>query len=106
MDCILEISCSGSCGHHYTEIGWKEIDSQMTVPQLAVLISIGTIIGLEVSGKGLAASILAAGTFVGFLAVIEWITLKWNAAETVIRCKSVPVIANGINQAEAAFNRG
>ncbi|MED4344625.1 MULTISPECIES: DUF421 domain-containing protein [Heyndrickxia] len=76
-------------------LGGRKSISQMTIPQLAILLALGTILGSEVSGKGLFESVLAAGTFVGFLVLTEWATLKWNIAESVIRGKSVRVIADG-----------
>ena len=74
--------------------GRKSI-SQMTVPQLVILLAIGTILGTEVSGKGLMNTVIALGTFIGVLVAIEWLTLRWNPAETIIKGKSVLVIDEG-----------
>lgn len=76
-------------------IGGRKAVSEMTIPQFAILLTIGAVLGSEVSGKGLAESILATATFVGFLVLSEWIGLKWDGAETVLQGKSVPVIVEG-----------
>ena len=74
--------------------GRKSI-SQMTVPQLIIMLAIGTVVGSEVSGKGIAKTVLALGTFIGFLVFIEWLTLRWNRAETILKGKAVLVIDQG-----------
>ncbi|MGG1555242.1 DUF421 domain-containing protein [Paenibacillus ferrarius] len=74
--------------------GRKSI-SQMTIPQLAILLSIGSILGSEVGGKGLFYSILGTSIFIAFLVLMEWITLKWNTAESLLKGKAVLVISEG-----------
>ncbi|GIP21150.1 DUF421 domain-containing protein [Paenibacillus sp. J22TS3] len=69
--------------------------SQMTTPQIAILLTIGSVLGSEVGGKGMWYSIIAAAVFIGFLVATEWITLKWNKAENLLKGKSVPVISEG-----------
>jgi len=84
-----------SIGTILIRLGGRKSISQMTTAQLAVLLALGTILGSEVAGKGLAKTILAAATFVGFLALVEWLTLRWNRAEGLIKGEAVPVIING-----------
>ncbi len=84
-----------SMGTLILRIGGRKSISQMNIPQLAVIISLGTILGGEVSGKGLGKSILGAATFVGFLMVVEWIALRWNRAEIALNGVSIPVISEG-----------
>ncbi|MBT2656025.1 DUF421 domain-containing protein [Bacillus sp. ISL-18] len=84
-----------SAGTLILRLGGRKSISQMTVPQLAIIISLGTILGGEVAGKGVANSILAAATFVGFLVVTEWISLRWNRVEKVLKGEAVPVISEG-----------
>ncbi|WP_217595831.1 DUF421 domain-containing protein [Cohnella sp. GbtcB17] len=74
--------------------GRKSI-SEMTIPQVGVLLTIGTILGSDVAGKGLLASLLAVFTFLAVLYLSEWITLKWNPAERALKGVAVPVIENG-----------
>ncbi|MBP1931146.1 DUF421 domain-containing protein [Ammoniphilus resinae] len=76
-------------------LGGRKSVSQMTTAQLAVLLGLGTILGSEVAGKGLAKTILASATFIGFLALAEWISLRSNRAEGLIKGKAIPVIING-----------
>lgn len=74
--------------------GRKSI-SQMTIPQVGILLTIGTILGSQVAGKGLVQSLLAAGVFLLILYLSEWVTLKWNASEIALKGAAVPVIENG-----------
>jgi uncharacterized membrane protein YcaP (DUF421 family) len=84
-----------SVGTFILRLGGRKSISQMTVPQLAIIISLGTVLGGEVAGKGIGNSIIAAATFVGFLVVTEWIALRWNGTEKVLKGESVPVISEG-----------
>jgi uncharacterized membrane protein YcaP (DUF421 family) len=74
--------------------GRKSI-SQMTPPQVAVLVSIGAILGSDVGGKGVWDSILAAAIFIGFLVVSEWLSVKSNFAERVLKGFAKTVIQDG-----------
>jgi len=73
-----------SVGTLIIRLGGRKSIAQMTTPQFAVLLTIGSILGSEVAGKGLAQSILSVATFVAFLVVTEWISLHWNRAETAL----------------------
>ncbi|NHM33906.1 hypothetical protein [Neobacillus terrae] len=73
---FLESIILSLAGTVILRLGGRKSISQMTIPKFAILLSIGTILGSDVSGKGLGQSILAAGTFVGFLVLTEWITLS------------------------------
>ncbi|WP_217558593.1 DUF421 domain-containing protein [Paenibacillus sp. GbtcB18] len=79
----------------FLRIAGRKSISQMSVPQLVILLTIGAVIGSEVSGKGMPKTILTLGTFIAFLVVTEWITLRWDRAETILKGKSVPVIQEG-----------
>lgn len=74
--------------------GRKSI-AQMTMPQLGILLTIGAIMGSEVGGKGAAKTILAAAVFIAVLVGVEWLTLKSNTAERLLKGVAVPVIENG-----------
>lgn len=76
-------------------LGGRKSISQMTIPQLSIIISLGTILGGEVAGKGILKTILGAATFVGFLVVTEWIALHWNRAEKALKGEAIPVISEG-----------
>lgn len=69
--------------------------SQMSIPQIAGLITIGAILGSEVGGKGLGKSILAAGIFIAAIVVSEWMSVRWNQAEKSLKGMAVPVITDG-----------
>ncbi|MFF2154865.1 DUF421 domain-containing protein [Paenibacillus chitinolyticus] len=79
----------------FLRIAGRKSISQMSVPQLVILLTIGAVIGSEVSGKGMPKTILALGTFIAFLVVTEWVTLRWDRAETILKGKAVPVIQEG-----------
>jgi uncharacterized membrane protein YcaP (DUF421 family) len=84
-----------SIGTIILRIGGRKSISQMTIPQFAIVISLGTILGGDVSGKGVGKSLLVAATFVGFLMIVEWITLNWNRAEIALKGVAIPVISEG-----------
>ncbi len=65
------------------------------MPQVLILLALGTVLGSEVSGKGMAHTIVALATFIGFLILIEWITLHSNIAERWIKGMAVSVIEQG-----------
>jgi len=82
-------------GTFIMRLGGRKSISQMTIPQITILLALGTVLGGEVSGQGMSKTILALITFVGFLIAVEWITLRWNRAETALKGESIPVISNG-----------
>lgn len=86
------LACIGTL---FLRIAGRKSISQMTIPQIMILLAIGTVLGSEVSGKGMMKSILALGTFISFLIVIEWVTLRSNRMESIFKGKSVLVIHDG-----------
>ncbi len=86
------LACVGSL---FLRIAGRKSISQMTMPQVLILLSLGTVLGSEVSGKGMAHTIVALATFIGFLILIEWITLHSNIAERWMKGMAVSVIEQG-----------
>ncbi|MDP1513187.1 DUF421 domain-containing protein [Paenibacillus sp. CMAA1739] len=86
------LACIGTL---FLRIAGRKSISQMTIPQVMILLAIGTVLGSEVSGKGMTNTILALGTFILFLIVVEWITLRSNRIESILKGKSVSVIHEG-----------
>ncbi|WNQ10477.1 DUF421 domain-containing protein [Paenibacillus aurantius] len=74
--------------------GRKSI-AQMAPPQITILLMIGTVLGSEVGGKGVRYSLAAVAVFVVFLTGLEWLTVHWNRAETLLKGKAVTVIQEG-----------
>lgn len=74
--------------------GRKSI-SQMTVPQVTILLIVGTVLGSQVSGKGLGWTLLASAVIIAVLMLNEWLALKWNRAEKALNFGAVPAIENG-----------
>ncbi|MGG4217868.1 YetF domain-containing protein [Paenibacillus jamilae] len=86
------LACIGTL---FLRIAGRKSISQMTIPQVMILLAIGTVLGTEVSGKGMTNTILALGTFILFLIVVEWVTLRSNRIESILKGKSVSVIHEG-----------
>ncbi|WP_174704719.1 DUF421 domain-containing protein [Paenibacillus physcomitrellae] len=66
----------------------------MTIPQVAILLMVGTVLGSGISGK-LGNALVSGAILLGILVLVEWITLKWNGGEKVFKGGSVVVIQNG-----------
>lgn len=86
------LACIGTL---FLRIAGRKSISQMTIPQIIILLSIGTVLGTQVSGKGMKETILALAVFIGFLILVEWITLRSNVMESILKGKSVSVIREG-----------
>jgi uncharacterized membrane protein YcaP (DUF421 family) len=84
-----------SAGTLVLRIAGRKSISQMTFPQVMILLVIGTVVGTEVSGKGMANTIAAICAFILFLMALEWAALRSNRWETLIKGKAVPVIQEG-----------
>lgn len=95
MESFLGIAVICIRRHLILRLGGRKSISQMTIPQLAIIISLGAILGGEVTGKGVFQSIVATVTFVGFLMVTVWITLHWNGAEKALKGQAIHIISEG-----------
>ncbi|QCT04026.1 hypothetical protein E6C60_3315 [Paenibacillus algicola] len=76
-------------------ISGRKSVSQMTIPQIGILLTIGSVLGSQVSGKGLSESLLAVAVFLATLVLVEWVSVKSNKAENLLKSRSVPVIQDG-----------
>jgi len=76
-------------------IAGRKSVAEMTIPQIATIITIGSILGSDVGAKGIGHSIIAAAIFVSLLVVIEWISLHWNRTERTLKGGPVLIIDNG-----------
>lgn len=74
--------------------GRKSI-SQMTVPQVVVMIALGTLLIQPVSGHGLGYTFLVAGILVIMMLLTEYLDLKFDRLETFFTGKAKIVIENG-----------
>lgn len=86
------LACVGTL---FLRISGRKSISQMTIPQVMILLALGTVLGSEVSGKGMTKTVLALGTFIVFLIAVEWITLRSNRMESLLKGSSVTVIHEG-----------
>ncbi|GGH15299.1 DUF421 domain-containing protein [Paenibacillus segetis] len=84
-----------SAGTLLLRIGGRKSISQMTTPQIAMVLIIGSVLGSDLAGNGVGHSILATGIFIAFLGAIEWVSLNWNRAERILKGSAVPIIADG-----------
>ncbi|WP_438432698.1 DUF421 domain-containing protein [Gorillibacterium sp. sgz500922] len=82
-------------GTFFLRIAGRKSISQMTIPQIMILLATGTVLGSEVSGKGMANTIGVLGTFILILILIEWMTLRSKRIEAILNGESVPVIQEG-----------
>lgn len=92
---VLSSICLAAVGTVFLRLAGRKSLAQMTTSQIVILLSIGTILGSEVSSKGLGYSLAATATFIAFLVLMEWVTLRWNRAETLIKGRSILVISEG-----------
>lgn len=74
--------------------GRKSI-SQMTIPTTVIMISIGTVIVQPIADKSIWLALVAAVTFIAILLLMEYLELKWNWFENLMRGRSVTVIREG-----------
>lgn len=69
--------------------------SQMTISQTVIMISIGTLLIQPVSGKNIWITIATAALLIMTLLLLEYIQIKWDAAETFLTGRAKIVIENG-----------
>ena len=82
------------------KIGGRKSISQMTIPQVVIMIAIGSLLIQPVTGRGLWTTFGVALVLVLSLTFTEYIQLKFDLTESLISGKAVPVIENGnINEA-------
>lgn len=74
--------------------GRKSI-SQMTIPTTIAMISIGTIIVQPIANHSILITMVAAAVFITVLIVVEWLQVRWNVVERLIKGPAVIVIAEG-----------
>lgn len=77
------------------KIGGRKSISQMTIPQVVIMIAIGTLLIQPVTGRGLWATFGVALVLTLSLTLIEYVQLKFDRTESLISGKAVPVIING-----------
>lgn len=82
-------------GTIYLRISGRKSISQMTMPQVIIMISLGTLIIQPVTGKGLWTTFGVGAILVFALIFTEFLQLKSDRAEKVISGKSLSVIENG-----------
>jgi len=74
--------------------GRKSI-SQMTIPTTVIMISIGTVIVQPIAQKSIWMALVAAVTFIVILVLMEYLEVKWNGFENVMRGRAVTIIQDG-----------
>jgi len=77
------------------KIGGRKSISQMSIPQVVIMIAIGSLLIQPVTGRGLWATFGVALVLTISLALTEYIQLKFDTTESLIAGKAVPVIING-----------
>jgi uncharacterized membrane protein YcaP (DUF421 family) len=74
--------------------GRKSI-SQMTIPTTVIMISIGTVIVQPIADQSIWMALVAAATFISILLLLEFMELKWNSFENIMRGRAVTLIREG-----------
>ncbi|MBD8007305.1 YetF domain-containing protein [Bacillus norwichensis] len=69
--------------------------AQTTMPQLIVMLSLGTILVQPIAQKGIVRTLVVVGVFVVTLFLMEYLEMKMNGLETILTGKSKVVIENG-----------
>ena len=77
------------------KIGGRKSISQMSIPQVVIMIAIGSLLIQPITGRGLWATFGVALVLTISLALTEYIQLKFDTTESLIAGKAVPVIING-----------
>ena len=77
------------------KISGRKSISQMTIPTTIIMISIGTVIVQPIANKHIVLTITAAVVFILVLLVVEFMQLKWNAFEMVMKGPAIVVIRDG-----------
>ncbi|HJV47233.1 MAG TPA: YetF domain-containing protein [Bacillota bacterium] len=76
-------------------LGGRKSISQMSVAETIVMLSIGAIIVAPLASEGVMKTLLAAGVFILFLVIVEYLGLKFNFFEKLVTGKSVIVLKDG-----------
>lgn len=74
--------------------GRKSI-SQMTIPTTIIMISIGTVIVQPIADKHITLALTAATVFIALLIFVEYLQLKWNWFEQLLKGSAKIVIRDG-----------
>lgn len=82
-------------GTIFLRIAGRKSISEMTTPQVTILLMVGTVLGSEIGGKGLGLSLFGTFLLIMFLIGSEWISLRFNRAEKMLKGFGTPVIAEG-----------
>lgn len=69
--------------------------AQMTMPEIIVMVSIGTLIVEPIVAKSVSQTVLILAVYVAVILILEFIQLKWNGIEKLITGKSIIIIENG-----------
>lgn len=95
VDTIIRALILVFAGTFLLRISGRQSISQMTSPQLIVMLSIGALIIQPINASTIWRTVLAVGVFVGALTLMEYLQVKFNFIESFISGKSAVVIENG-----------
>ncbi|WP_433942863.1 DUF421 domain-containing protein [Paenibacillus sp. SN-8-1] len=82
-------------GTLFLRVAGRKSISEMTTPQVTILLMVGTVLGSEIGGKGLGASVFGTLILIAFLIGSEWLSLHSNRTEKLLKGFGTPVIAEG-----------
>ncbi|WP_335743568.1 DUF421 domain-containing protein [Salicibibacter kimchii] len=95
MELVLQAILIYIGGTTILRISGRRSISQMTIPQTAIMIGIGSLMIQPLTGNGTWWTLGIALVLILCLIATEYIQIKFNPAETAISGKAVPIIENG-----------
>lgn len=100
---IIKALIISTLGYFIVRISGKKSVSQMTMPQMVIMLTLGTILAqpiTKVIDKSMLLSFVAVGTLVAVMMLFEWLSIKSNNSEKFLLGTPVTLIKNGQIQVE------
>lgn len=83
------------CAMVLLRIAGRKSISQMTIPTTVIMISIGTVIVQPIAEESIWLALVAAVTFILVLLLMEYLEVRWNWIENMMRGRAVTIIREG-----------
>lgn len=82
-------------GFFLLRIAGKKTVAEMSGLEIITILAIASTISHAISGKGLVKTIVVLSTFVAFLILVQFLTIKFSILKKIFIGKETPVIQNG-----------
>ena len=93
---IIEVIILLTAGVFLLRLAGRKSISQLTIPQTVIMISIGSLIVQPVADKDLWKTLFSAFIFIFYLVLMEYLQLRFNWVEKLMKGQAVIVIKDGI----------